>query len=420
MKIAILGFGVEGKSLVNYFSKKDVKIEVRDQDKVSVPKGVDLKFGASYLGDLEKFNLVFRSPGIPILHPGLAAARKEGVKITSATKYFVEKCPGKIVGITGTKGKGTVATALFEMLKEDGQEVWLGGNIGTPALDFLDKVKKGDIVVLELSSFQLEDFNEALDIAVVLPVSEDHLDYHPSVKEYVAAKVNIARGAKHSFVCEGSYAKEFSKVAGGEVKKLKLPARLPGYLSKLNVVGKHNVFNIFVAAKVAEALGVKKNNIEKAARAFKGMPHRLELVAEINGAKFYNDSASTNAQTCIAALRSFERPTILLAGGASKNIDYTALGAEIIHRKNLAVVVLMGEVRDEIEDAIDKAQKKLKRKEPLSVITAESYEEAFMVAKLLSQENSVVLFSPGAASFDMFKDYVHRGEMFTRFINEMA
>ncbi len=449
MKIAIIGYGVEGKSLAQYFQKHGHEITICDASenaKAALQKNkISVKLGPHYLEDLKDFDLIFRSPGVPYLRKEFDPVRS---KLTSATKYFFEKCPCPIIGVTGTKGKGTTATLLFEMLrraheKSQKTKVFLGGNIGKTPVEFLDEMGRNDLVVLELSSFQLQDLNVSPHTAVVLGITPDHLDHHQSMDEYIEAKRNIVRfqGAGDIAVVDvdNSISAGFAQstkgiVYGASIEKppekggfLKVGSFLlkedktgimVGKLTETKLHGVHNAKNILAAATAAHALKVPVEIIATTIHEFPGLPHRLEFVKEINGAAYYNDSASTNPQTAIAALQSFSRPTILILGGSDKNVDFAPLGHEIANRANVKSVILMGQTKPKIEHAIEQAAKKSlqRHKQPLELISADSYQEAFMVAKTLAQPGDIVLLSPACASFDMFTNYQERGDIFRDFV----
>lgn len=463
MKLAIVGFGVEGRALAAYFLRKGDEVTIFDrEEKKDIPGQCKAYLGPGYLKNLKEFDLVFRSPGIPFLKKEFDPMRE---KLTSLTKYFFEKCPCPIVGVTGTKGKGTTATLIYEMVREGyekqgmGRKVFLGGNIGEPPLNFLDELTPKDLVILEVSSFQLQDLDKSPHIAVVLGITPDHLDHHCDIEEYIAAKKNIvsfqkkndfavldfdspeaagfkAKTKAHVFFASIEHIVPdggFLKVSSLVLKKGKTGA-IFGEKGEVGLIGPHNLKNLLAAATVAHILTVPIEIITKVARDFKGLPHRLQLIREIEGIRFYDDSASTNPETTIAALRSFHEPTILILGGSSKNLDFEPLGEEIAKRLNIRTVIIMGETKQKLEEVIERAcirqeqktartgariGRPLRRREiPLELITAENFQEAFMVARLTAKPGDVVLFSPGCASFDMFKNYKERGEIFTRFITD--
>lgn len=458
MKIAILGYGIEGKSLIRYFLKKGADITLCDQREISLKDAglpnVKKQCGEKYLEGLEKFDFVFRSPGIPFLTPAIQRAIQRGAKITSLTKYFFEKCPAKIIGITGTKGKGTTAMLLYDILKAyvgrnvasgNGRpRVFLGGNIGYSAIDFLDELKPNNLVILELSSFQLQDLEQSPGIAVVLPITEDHLDYHKTMEEYIEAKRNIIRYQKPKDttiinVDETTGAKNFALSFLSNLKTkhiVKVSVKKPFMeIYAPHLLGEHNKGNVLAAAAAAKAVGVPDDIILDVAKGFLSLPHRLEFITEIQGVEFYNDSASTNPDTTIAALLSFTKPIILIVGGSEKFVSYERLGEKIVRQHNVKTVVLMGQTAKRIEEAIDHASEIVNREirelqtkgktlrlrtVPLEVIKSENYQEAFMAAKILAKSGDIVLLSPASASFDMFENYEERGNIFKAFVKNLG
>lgn len=450
MRIAVVGYGVEGRSLAKYFRRHHNEVTVCDVNKIVVGyesgAGMHFRLGPNYLDRLDQFDLVFRSPGIPYIKKEFQAVRS---KLTSLTKYFFEKCPCPIIGVTGTKGKGTVATLIFEMLKaaprNKRQRVFLGGNIGASPLDFLDELSPKDVVVLELSSFQLQDLGQSPHVAVVLGIVPDHLDHHADMEEYIEAKKNIVRflGTNDFAVFDidnpvaAGFARETkAKVlqvsiektvgAGGFLKIGSLIIKkgntgiIAGQQDQIFLLGQHNIKNLLAAAVAADALGVPVSAISKVVREFRGLPHRLEFVGETAGVRFYNDSASTNPYTTIAALKSFASPIVLIVGGSDKNTDFGPLATELVVNPNVKTVVLMGETKQKIEQAIDKALADAGgRKNPLELIFADSYPEAFMVLRAVAQSGDTVLLSPACASFDMFANFKERGDVFRNFVLEV-
>jgi len=415
MNIAILGFGREGKSILKFLKKspryRGAHIEILDQAR-----------DKNYLKNLSRFDLIFRSPGIPYQTPALFRARCDGVKFSSATILFFEHAPTKnVVGITGSKGKGTTATLLYKIMKAAGKDVYLAGNIGKPALDILPKLKKGSWVILELSSFQLQDLPYSPRIAVVLDMFPEHLDHHKTLREYYGSKANIVRFQKPSDVA--FYAKDNAvatrTAAKGKGKKIPIDTRSFSLFSQseLQIPGAHNLKNAVAAARVAQALGISDRVIRKATLAFRGNEHRLEFVRKIENASFWNDSASTNPQTTIAALNAFPgTPKILIAGGQDKGLDYRPLG-NALRNSNAKLVILFGENRKKIQGAIKKSGIPVKFTANLSSAVLLAYR----LAKLLPTPYSLltILFSPGAASFDMFKNYADRGHAFKQLVKKL-
>ena len=408
MKIAILGYGVEGKSaekfLKSSLSCRTAKcwIEIRDVKKQ----------GKGYLKNLDKFDMVVRSPGIPFLSPEIQRAKKAGVEITSTTKLFFQNAKGILVGITGTKGKGTTATLLYKILKAShlatglpSGSVHLIGNMGIPMLDELPKLKKNSISILELSSFQLQDLDVSPHIAVVLDISPDHLNYHKSFKEYLEAKFPICNFQfsknKAFYFSDNRYSEKIAMRGHGK----KIPVLSDKNL-KLKIPGAHNLKNASMAAAIARALGAEESIIKKTIRNFKGLPHRLEFVREINGIRFYNDSASTNPAATMAAISAFKEPKILIAGGAGKNLDYRPIG-KVLKNSNTKLIILNGQNRKEIGRAISGAESSAPH-----IIYVKNLRSAINLAYKNVQKGGVIIFSPASTGFDQFSGYGERGEFF--------
>ncbi len=411
MKIAILGYGVEGKSAEKFFksslSNRVAKCEIRDIKKQ----------GNNYLKNLDKFDMVVRSPGIPYLLPEIQRAKKFGVEITSATKLFFRAVrgqnKGKIIGITGTKGKGTTATILFNILKRAEKDVHLVGNIGNPMLDILPKLKKDSISILELSSFQLQDLDVPPDIAVIVDISPDHLDYHKSFNEYIKAKFSICNlqfsKDKVFYFTDNKYSRQIG--LKGKGKKYSVNPKKFNLFSKkdLKIFGPHNFKNALMASCVAKNLGVSDAVIKKTVKNFRGLPQHLEFVRELKKIKFYNDSASTNPASTIAAIRAFKTPIILIVGGKNKGFDYTELGKEI-KNSSVKLVILIGENHEEIKKKIQKS---------VAVVAERNLRLAVFVAFKNAKNGDSVVFSPASASFDMFKNSKERGEVFNRIVKKL-
>lgn len=461
MKVAILGFGREGKSVLSFLKTRgltrmttrinaDKKTEIWILDKnpnLKILGGLHSRLGKNYLENLESFDLIFRSPGIPYNLPELKKARQAGVKFSSATKLFFEEI-GKmarrgspqVIGITGTKGKGTASTLLYETLKAAGKNALLAGNIGKSALDILPKIRKGSIVILELSSFQLQDLKLSPQTAVVLDVFPDHQDSHLNLREYYNAKANIAlhqkRGDKVFFFSSKSGGDSWfsHRVAvRGRDKKIAVDeGRFKLFTpSDLKIPGYHNFKNAVMAATVALDLGIDRKTVLKAVKNFRGLEHRLEFVRKLTVRQahyknklavihFYNDSASTNPQTSAAAVLSFKNPTILIAGGYDKGLDYKPL-ARAIKKSSVKSVVLFGANKEKIKRQIadSKAQIVLATNLRRAVKTAYRFAKKLLHSEFYTLNSVVVLFSPGAASFDMFKNYADRGEQFKKIVERL-
>lgn len=444
-KIAVIGAGVEGISTVKYLAKKGAQIHLLDKkneedidtiilEEIQKSK-VNFKFGPNYLYSLQDFEIIFRSPGTRPDLIELINAKEKGIQISSQIKYFFDHCPATIVGITGTKGKGTTSALIHEILKEANKETFLGGNIGTPPLDFLDKVTEDSVVVLELSSFQLMDLEKSPHVAVVLGVTSEHMDWHKNINEYIEAKKNMLKNqTENDFVIIGKdspLAKEIGDSSHAEKYYISTNevVNRGAYLENDEIVlvtdsrihianvsdvqlrGRHNFQNILAAAVVTKLLEIKPDSISKIVTTFKGLPHRLEFVKEINEVKYFDDSASTNVETAIAAINSFENPKILILGGASKNSDFTPLGQEIA-KKNIKSVILIGAEANRIQKSIERAGKFSGE-----IFTGlKNMDEVVKKTRQLASAGDIVLLTPACASFDMFKNYKDRGVQFKEIV----
>ncbi len=437
LKIAILGFGREGRAVLKYIRNnktyKNAEIFILDQNQsqsseVAYPKFYKMNSGPDYLKNLKSFDLVFRSPGVPYNLPEIQKAIGAGVRFTSATKLFFEKAPCKIIGVTGTKGKGTTSTLIYKILKASGADAHLLGNIGKPAIEALPKLKKKSIVIFELSSFQLQDLETSPDVAVVLNIFPDHMDSHSNFEEYVHAKASIARYQKnnqHIFYFEDN---KHSKSIGAQSDGIKHGISTSDFkifkAEDLKIPGAHNFKNAVMAANVALHLKIPKSIILKTVKNYKGLEHRLEFARSIKvgGGKisFYNDSGGTNPHTAAAAVLAFKEPMILIAGGKDKNLDYAPLARALRDSKNCKTVILFGENKDKIKTALGRIMNKEFR--IMEEATLESaVREAYKIIRsyIIHDSRFIILFSPGAASFDMFKDYADRGEKFKQIVGKM-
>lgn len=464
-KIAIIGAGVEGRAMAEYLIKKGhtnltILCSGNPDPELKNLRVKKISSGTGYMKNLTDFDIIFRSPGVPYLTKEIQEAENQGVEISSLTKYFFAHCPCPIIGVTGTKGKGTTASLVAHILEVAGCKVFLGGNIGRPPIEFLDKLSKNHYVVLELSSFQLQDLRKSPHIAILLGITSDHLDHHKDRAEYVRAKQNLIRWQKPKDTAiyseDNKTSREIVGVSKGRhipfstqktlrggcfiAKNAFLMRREKDYhelcpVNAVKLVGPHNLGNVAAAVAVAGTLDIPPRFIAQAVGTFKGLPHRLQLVKKVNGVSFYDDSYSTNPDTTIAALRSFASPTILIVGGSDKGADYTGLGTEIVRTRNLKMVISIGETSQKIETAVDVAteselerianamarEKPVRCREvPLEFVRAQSFPEACMVARLVAKKGDTVLLSPASASFDMFKNATQRGEVWQNFIKNLT
>ncbi len=425
-KIAILGLGLEALDVLDWLksNSKDCSITIFDQkskkDSPKLPQGnYQFSLGKHYLKNgLTDFDIIFRSPGFYRLDQKLIKAEKAGSVISSATKLFFDLCPAKIIGVTGTKGKGTTTSLIHNILKQSNLDSYLAGNIGKPMLKLLPKLKASDWVCLELSSFQLQDLTCSPHIAVVLNITSEHLDIHQTITEYQQSKTNILKyqSTTNHAVLNQEYAntKKLAKLTSANIHWFS-KQNLSIDKNKIQLRGQHNLENIAAAITATKLVGVNDTIINQTIYQFKGLEHRLELVGRFNQAKYYNDSFSTTPETAIAAIKSFTEPTTLILGGSEKNSDYTKLGIEIIKAKHLKTIILIGQMANKIKSAIENAGQF--KGQFITGLTKMS--EIINKASQLSNPGEVVVLSPACASFDMFRNYKDRGEQFKKAIKSL-
>lgn len=425
-KIAIIGLGIEGISVLKFILKdpayaKD-EIWILDRNPVSVPNAarrrarVRVRVGPKYLHNLSSFDVIFKSPGVNIYLPQIRRAQKRGARLTSSLDLFFERAKGTIIGITGTKGKGTTSTLLYKMLKRCGKDAYLGGNIGSSPLDIVRKLTPKSVTVLELSSFQLQNLNFSPQIAVALDVFKDHLDVHKTVGKYLLAKSRIVKyQEREGVVFYFAHGKLSRKIAENS-KGRKIPVSEKDWKifseKDLKIPGIHNFRNAVMAGTVARYLGCGAASIRESAREFRGLPHRLELCKTVRTGsrtiRIFNDSASTNPDATAAALRAFREPKVLIMGGKDKNLDYSPV-ARAISTSRVELVVLFGENKNKIARTLSRSRAPI-----VAVPSLASALEAAENHLTRTSKDSVVLFSPASASFDMFRNYGDRGEAFKK------
>jgi UDP-N-acetylmuramoylalanine--D-glutamate ligase len=399
-KVAILGYGIEGQDAEKYLKSIGEEVSI-----------LDIKFDKNYLKDLNQFGVIIRSPGVYRYLPEIVKAEKDGVEITSSLKIFFDNCQGKTIGVTGTKGKGTTSTLIYEILKNAGKDVYLVGNIGKPYLELLPKLTKDSFVVMELSSFQLIDMTKSPHIAVVLNITSDHMDWHKNQSEYLKAKSEIVKHqTKNDWAVindEYETSKFFSKLTKAKVVFFS-KAKLDEIFKKdLLLRGEHNLENIAAAVSVAKIVGVDEKIVLDTVRNFKGLEHRLELVETVDGVTFYNDSFATGPQPTIAAINSFTEPETLILGGSDKGLSYQDLGNAINKTKNIENIILIGITGPLIDKYLDS-----NLQFTIYNLQKTNMEEIVKKALEVTPKGGVVILSPASASFDMFENYKDRGNQF--------
>ncbi len=422
MKIALLGYGVEGQSAYRYYSYHFPDAQFDIYDNATLPK-FPVPETANFIGGMKDFHnikadIVVRTPAIP---PGSITSLG---RVTSVTKDFFETCQAPIIGVTGTKGKGTTASLIATILKAAGKKVWLIGNIGKPALDILDSVQPEDIVVYELSSFQLWDLNKSPHIAVVLMVEPEHLDVHADFDEYVRAKSNITLHQSEKdrviYFAKNEVSEKIAKQSKGqkipyqvqEGSEILFQGRTLLRKDEVGLRGEHNLENIYAALYAVKEFTEDTDTIKSALVNFKGLPHRLEEIGEKDGVLYVDDSFSSAPPSLKAAIAAFTQPVILIAGGFDRGLDYTDLAESIISRGTIERVLLIGQTKQAIAE-------KLSEKAYTSYELCEGLEEAVLTAHSIAKPGDVVLLSPGCASFDMFKNFSERGDVFKALVNTL-
>jgi len=444
-RMALVGLGVENRALGQFFLEKGLHFSVCDVREELAERREwgeqveEWRLGQGYMDRLDEFEVIWRTPGISALRPELQRARAAGARISSQTRLFFSLCPCPLIGVTATKGKGTTASLLAQILREGPHpRARLGGNIGVPPLLFLEELGSQDLVVLELSSFQLQDLERSPHIAVVVNITQDHLDFHADRGEYAEAKKNICRhqGAgdflvvnrdcpqAHRFA-EGSAARVWECSTTGEVERgawvggdrlwLRRETGAREEVCRVEQIplrGRHNRENAAAAATAAAVAGASAAQISAGIRHFRGLEHRLERVGEYGGVVYYNDSLATTPDAAIAALQAFAEPLVLIAGGSSKGADFTALGAQLAAGR-VQAVILLGEEGERIARAALQAGFAGEL-----VQGCQGMAQAVEAARARARPGEVVLLSPGCASFGMFANYKDRGEQFRRAAQE--
>jgi UDP-N-acetylmuramoylalanine--D-glutamate ligase len=445
-RILVLGFGKEGKdnylALRKLFPEKILaiadKLELEEllkgtQELLEKDKNLKLHLGKNYLKALKNYDLVIKTPGIPLktIKPFL----NKDAKVTSQTEIFFEYCPGKIIGVTGTKGKGTTSSLIYRILKKGGLKVHLIGNIGRPVFQTLLRAKKtpfssspslllgraktSDIFVYEISSHQLQTLKKSPFIAVFLNLYPDHLDYYKNFKEYCRAKESIARyQTKKDYFIYNSEQKLLREIAEkSKAKRIPIPTNYE-FLTNIRIplTGKFNLQNIMAAVTVGKIFGVSDRKIIQTIENFKPLPHRLEFVGKYKGVEFYNDSFATIPQATIAALDALGKrvKTLILGGSSKRETDFPLLAKKILKSK-IENLILFPDTGKEIWEALRLASPAQGKKLPKSFFVR-SMPEAVKIAYQCTKKSGICLLSPASASFSLFRNYKERGNLFKKYI----
>lgn len=401
-KIVILGLGVNNKNLANYF--KSCKITFDVIENWNTPDDL--------IGKINGYDIVFRTPGLPYSSVVIQDAIKEHKEVSSQTKLFVSMFSKQIIGVTGTKGKGTTASLIAEILRVGGKKVFLAGNIGKDPFEFIDQISPQDFIVLELSSFQLQDLEVSPHIAVVTNLFPDHLNHHKTFDEYLFAKLKILASQKENdfAILSPTLPKTFYLAGKGRISKF-YPKDVFSWKTKL--IGEHNLQNIAAAVKVCQILGVSDEIMKIAVAEFEPLPHRLNILGEINGVTVVDDSYSTNIEPALSALESFkDRKVILAMGGYDKKLNFENLAKRVNELENIKSVVVFGQIKHGLSKLLHRYKVDYK-------VCEDTISGIFQTALDSASLGDVFLFSPATSSFDMFKNETDRGEQFVTYFNDL-
>ena len=447
-QIVILGFARQGMALARFAAKRGAKVIVSDlrsqealQESMDQLKDLPIEY---ILGDhpqtlLDGTDLLLISGGVPADLPLISAARQRGIPVSNDSQEFSLRCPAIIVGITGSAGKTTTTALLGEMARAAGRRTWVGGNIGRPLISDLDKMQPDDIVVQELSSFQLQIWHNSPPVAAVLNITPNHLDRHKSMAEYSEAKANIlryqdandvavlcaddagsmqlapmVRGRLRQFSIEHEV-RDGAYIRDGHVWLRQLSGEESAVLptADIKLRGRHNLYNVCAAAALADSVDIPVGAMAEAIASFKGVAHRLEAVRTVNGVQYINDSIATAPERALAALSSFDEPLILLAGGKDKNMVWDVWAEQVAQQ--VKQVILFGALADMLEERLQ--QEKNEQGTSLVISRVKDLPQAVNLATRVAEEGDIVLLSPGGTSFDAYVDFDERGRHFRELVN---
>lgn len=431
-KICLLGWGIENQAFLKYLAGNRIRAGITICDRRHIqgakkglaeflsPFELNFRSGRDYNKNLADYDYILRVAGYPLHEAEIKKAlSSDNTVVTSPTKLFFDLCPSKnIIGVTGTKGKGTVSGLIHKILASAGFNVFWAGNIGIALFSVIDKVKPDDWVVLELSSFQLEDLQKSPHIGIITNLAREHLkpadknnpNYHKSYDGYIEAKLNLIRHqAKKDWAVINEKLKDTLSVKGRKGRRLGKGKKVyfgnSHYESRL--FGEFNKENIAAAAKTANIIGIKEGIIKKGIKNFRPLPHRLQYLGEISGRKCFDNSIATTPEATIADLESFFDPVVLLLGGADKGANFRALARKIKEKKVKQIILFKGKGSLRILSALKKADYPRQ-----NIKTAKNMKEATDIAFEKSEAGDVILLSPAAASFGLFKNYKDRGDQF--------
>jgi len=479
-KVLIIGAARQGVALARYLSMRGAKVVLNDirtaKELTSAQKTLDdfpieWVFGGHPLDLLDSIDLVCPSGGIPLTLPIVVEARRRGITLSNDSQIFLEATPCPVVGVTGSAGKTTTTTLISKMIKsevdifqegiqqhttatslakwslKDSSKIWLGGNIGVPLISLIDNMQKDDIAIMELSSFQLELMTISPQVAVVLNITPNHLDRHQTMDRYLSAKARILefQSAKDWGVLNredwGSW--KMTEIARGSLISFGIEEHFSGHngvflrdqeiifrdidgnesnlISKEDILlrGDHNLLNVMASCAVGRAIGISNDAMRSGLGGFEGIPHRLEFVRSWGGGRWFNDSIATAPDRTIAAIRSFDEPIILLAGGKDKDLPWNEFASVV--RQRVKHLILFGESSKKILHSLSEDVEKdgSKQNSWCEVTLCKNLREAVELASKVVFPGSVVLLSPGGTSYDEFRDFEDRGEAFKRCVMQL-
>lgn len=446
--IAVIGMGVSNTPLIRTLLRAELKVTVCDKapwERVEEQAaeleslGAKLRLGPDYLTKIHKADIIFRTPGLSPNTPELKKAVEEGSILTSEMELFFQLCPCKIIGVTGSDGKTTTTTLVSEFLKKAGLNVYLGGNIGRPLLPDVDGMTPEDVVVVELSSFQLMSMDRSPNVAVFTNLSPNHLDYHHTMEEYTSAKLNIfchqTPEDRAIFNYDNDITRSLAKAAVGQAMLFSRKHQLEEGvylrngaiwltnhmgsrevlpLDDIRIPGVHNIENYMAAIAAVDGI-VPDKCVRAVAQRFTGVEHRIELVRELDGVRYYNDSIGTSPTRTMACLDSFTQKLIIIAGGYDKGVPFTQLGMAIVEK--VKVLVLTGDTAPAIRKAVEEADGYAEG--GIQIIETEDLSAAVSASRDIAREGDVVVLSPACAAFDRFKNFMERGKVFKQLVNEL-
>jgi UDP-N-acetylmuramoylalanine--D-glutamate ligase len=447
-QVALIGLGISNMAVARYLTAVGAKVTACDQKNAAelgarydelVRLQVQFQLGPGYLENLERFDTLFLTPGVPKQLPAFQRAHAAGVSFSSEMNLFFDICRAHIIGITGSSGKTTTTSLLGEMLSAAGYGAHVGGNIGRPLVEIGSELEPRSWAVMELSSFQLELLKRSPEIALITNVTPNHLDIHPTMEDYIQAKSHIFAYQRKDDWAVFNYdnpitrqlaAKAPGRVAwfsrqqpvacGACVVDQRIMIALEGTMSQvchideIKLMGQHNVENVLAAITIAALVGCSIGSMHDVVTSFTGVEHRLELVRSAEGISYYNDSKATTPAGAIAALNAFSQPVVLIAGGYDKHLPFDELAPVILQKTKH--VVLLGATSDKIAAAIAAAAEMTVGERLPEIEYAKSLDEAVTLAKAAAAPGDVVLLSPACASYDMFNNFEERGHLFRELV----